>query len=210
VTIVPAPWPVPLNPVHLEGMIIRLEPLSVRHEPELFEISRDPRIWRYLTSHADTQDAFRGYINTALNDYRSGSALPLVIRSSRDGRAIGMTRLKQLSRDHRKALIGSWVVPSAWGSGANAESKLLLLQHAFEELQCLRIEFHADARNIRSVAALMRMGAVKEGVLRSDAFANDGSRRDSVIFSVLAAEWPTLREILQARLTVQAGATAPG
>ncbi len=202
----PATWPVPLDPGPLEGRLVRLEPLSRSHEPELAKAAEDERIWRYLTSFAGSRDAMHEYLEALLGDRDAGTALPFVVRERSSGRLVGMTRLKNLSAEHRRAFTGSWLVPSAWGSGANAESKLLLLEYAFESLQCLRIEFHTDSRNARSRAALTRMGAAEEGVLRSYIAMRDGTRRDTVVLSVLAHEWPEVKRRLTERLRRQAAA----
>jgi RimJ/RimL family protein N-acetyltransferase len=114
-----------------------------------------------------------------------------------------MTRLKSLSREHRNAVVGSWLRASAWGTGANTESKLLLLKYAFETLQCIRVEFHTDSRNIRSRAALTKMGVHEEGILRSCHITRDGSRRDTVVFSILDIEWPEIKQNLMMRLNMQ-------
>ena len=201
-----ANWPVPLPAVPLRGKSLQLELLTAAHERDLVEICQDEQIWRYLTSYGGAPDAMHAYLEAALCDYASGSALPFVIRAARDahngstGRVIGMTRLKNLSRANRNAVVGSWLVPAAWGSGANTESKLLLLTHAFETLKCIRIEFHTDSRNLRSRAALKKMGAHQEGTLRSCHIARDGWRRDTIVFSILDAEWPALKQRLFTRL----------
>ena len=217
-------WPVPLPAVELRGQSVQLEPLTAAHERELLQICQDEQIWRYLTSYGGTPEAMHGYLQAALCDYVSGSALPFVIRAARDGgnecaaragsdrgkgrddrdgRVIGMTRLKNLSRANRNAVVGSWLAPCAWGSGANTESKLLLLTHAFETLDCIRIEFHTDSRNLRSRAALTKMGAHEEGTLRSCHITRDGSRRDTIVFSILDTEWLAVREKLLTRLQAQ-------
>jgi RimJ/RimL family protein N-acetyltransferase len=147
------------------------------------------------------------YVDSLLCDYAAGSALPFLVRRHAQGKlsgeVVGMTRLKTLSREHRKALVGSWYAPGAWGSGCNTEAKLLLLEYGFECLRCLRIEFQADSRNHRSRAALVKMGAVEEGTLRSYILTGDGYRRDSVVFSVLDTEWPAVKRNLQLRLDAQ-------
>jgi len=216
-----ANWPVPLPVLALRGEAVTLEPLAPEHERELLDICQDEQIWRYLTSYGGTPEAMHEYLQAALRDYASGSALPFVIRAAREGnngsdgsdkseahdgcegRVIGMTRLKNLSRANRNAVVGSWLVPAAWGSGANTESKLLLLTHAFETLKCIRIEFHTDSRNLRSRAALKKMGVHEEGTLRSCHIARDGWRRDTIVFSILDAEWPAVKQKLLARLQAQ-------
>jgi N-acetyltransferase len=204
---VPADWPVPLNPVSLPGKLVRLELLSPEHASELLTFSSDPQIWRYLTSRPQSPERMHAYLDSLLRDYASGSALPFLVRRRTrqkvSGEIVGMTRFKTLSREHRKALVGSWYAPSAWGTGCNTEAKLLLLEYGFEHLHCLRIEFQVDSRNQRSRAALARMGAVEEGTLRSYIITGDGYRRDSVIFSVLDSEWPEIKQNLHLRLEAQ-------
>jgi RimJ/RimL family protein N-acetyltransferase len=225
-----ANWPVPLPTLALRGEAVTLEPLAPEHEPELLNICQDEQIWRYLTSYGGTPEAMHEYLQAALRDYASGSALPFVIRAAgdrsngsdggdkseagegrdaREGRVIGMTRLKNLSRGNRNAVVGSWLAPAAWGSGANTEAKLLLLTHAFETLECIRIEFHTDSRNLRSRAALKKIGAIEEGTLRSCHITREGSRRDTIVFSILDAEWPAVKERLLARLQSQMAKSTP-
>jgi RimJ/RimL family protein N-acetyltransferase len=199
----PANWPVPLIPVELCGRIVRLEVLTEKHEPDFTHICQDEQIWRYLTSYGGTPDAMHQHIEASLRDYRSGSALPFVIRNIADGTVIGMTRLKDLSREHRNAVVGSWLTAGAWGTGANTESKLLLLTHAFESLHCIRIEFHTDSRNLRSRTALAKFGANEEGTLRSCHITRDGSRRDTVVFGILDTDWFEVKTTLLKRLEAQ-------
>ena len=201
--IVSADWPIPIDETLLEGLAIRLEGLRDSHTQELATIAQDADIWRYLTSYGGSPKAIKQYLEDARQDHLAGSALPFVIRTLSDGRLIGMTRLKQMSRQNRRAIVGSWLMPAAWGTGANTESKFLLLEYAFERLHCIRIEFHADSRNIRSREALTRMGAMEEGTLRSDLITREGHRRDTVIFSVLDREWPVVKSKLLERLRMQ-------
>jgi RimJ/RimL family protein N-acetyltransferase len=198
-----ADWPVPIPSITLSGTLVNLEPLTERHFPELLPFADDPEIWRYLTSRPRTPDRMQAYLDGLLRDYVSGVALPFVVRRKLNGEMAGITRFKSLSREHRKALVGSWYAPTAWGSGCNTEAKLLLLEYGFEALHCLRIEFQVDSRNRRSCVALARMGAVEEGTLRSYIITGDGYRRDSVIFSVLDTEWPEIKRNLQLRLEAQ-------
>lgn len=199
----PAEWPVPLIPVELRGQVVQLELLSDEHEPELMKICSDEQIWNYLTSYGGTPDAMHRYLQSAVCDYLSGSAVPFVIRVISKGSVVGLTRLKNVSRENRSAVVGSWLAAYAWGMGANTEAKLLLLTYAFETLGCIRIEFHADRRNLRSRNALVKMGASEEGILRCCHIRRDGSRRDTVVFSIIDSEWPQVKQKLQDRLEAQ-------
>ena len=199
----PADWPTPLPPISLPGRLVCLEHLSQDHFAELLTFAENTEIWRYLTSRPKTPDLMRAYLDGLLRDYAIGAAMPFVVRRQPGGDIVGITRFKSVSREHRKALVGSWYAPSALGSGCNTEGKLLLMKYGFESLGCLRIEFQVDSRNQRSAAALARMGAVQEGTLRSYIVTGDGYRRDSIIFSVLDSEWPEVKRKLERRLEEQ-------
>jgi RimJ/RimL family protein N-acetyltransferase len=203
----PADWPTPLPPVSLPGRLVCLEYLCEAHFAELLTFAEHTEIWRYLTSRPKTPDLMRAYLDGLVRDYASGSAMPFVVRRQSSGEIVGITRFKSLTREHRKALAGSWYAPIAWGSGCNTEGKLLLLKYGFESLGCLRIEFQVDSRTQRSAAALAKMGAVLEGTLRSYIITGDGYRRDSIIFSVLDSEWPEVKRKLELRLEEQLAKT---
>lgn len=196
-------WPIPLDSVSLEGKIVRLENIRAEHEPELIAISQDKRIWRYLTSHVDSISSMKAYLDEAQREYERGAALPMVVRSRADDSVVGMTRLKEISRKNRSATIGTWFAHTAWGTGANSETKLLVLEYLFERLKAFRAEFHVDSRNTRSRAALANMGAVEEGALRSKVITRDGFRRTTIVFGVLDTDWARVKETLQRRFAVQ-------
>lgn len=196
----PATWSVPLATVTLSGRLVRLEPPRLDHQAELNQIASDARIWTYLTNFAGDPQAMDVYLRHALHDYKMGAALPFVIRGLSTGGVLGMARLKEMSREHRRAEVGTWLSPNAWGSGANTESKLLILEHAFQSLGCQRIEFRTDSRNVRSRAALARLGAVAEGTLRRDQITRTGAIRDTVLFSIIDRDWPHVRRVIQARM----------
>ena len=199
--LVPALWPVPLPTQLLAGRLVRLEPLTFEHVEALFNAGQSEHIWTYTTSDAGTPKAMTDYVVGLLREYEQGTALPFAVCLRATNQVVGATRLKNLSRANRSALIGSWYSPTVWRTGVNLEAKLLLLTHAFEVLECIRIEFHTDALNIRSRTSLLRLGVVEEGLLRSCQLTRDGRRRDTAIFSVLDTEWATVRERLTARLS---------
>jgi N-acetyltransferase len=188
-----ADWPIPIPTTTLVGSIVQLEPLAPKHYEELTAAGRDPVIWKYLTSQGDSPDAMRNYADKLLHEWQSGSAAPYAVRHFASARIVGCTRLKELTRTHRRGILGSWYAPQLWRTGVNLEAKLLLLEYAFATLGCVRIEFHTDTRNNQSKKSLNRLGATFEGVLRAHQITRNGERRDSAIFSILAEEWSAIR-----------------
>ena len=194
----------------LQGRHIRLEPLDHRHIDGLVTASAiDPSLYQWSPVPQGIAEATR-YVETALAWQAAGTAVPFAIVRMNDGVVIGSTRFWNLERwawpeghpRHGREFpdaceIGyTWLTRPAIRTAANTEAKLLMLTHAFETWQVLRVCFHTDSRNQRSRAALERIGAICEGVLRSHRIAADYTPRDSVRYSILAAEWPELRERL--------------
>ena len=181
----------------LEGRLVVLEPLEPRHEETLREAAADPGIWRLTRNDASTPELFARWFEAALGDGQE--AFATIDRAT--GRAIGSTRFMTLRPEHRGVEIGhTWVVPARWGSGANVEAKLLMLEHAFERLGCVRVEFKTDERNWRSRRALEAMPARFEGVFRKHVLLPDGTWRNSAYYSVVDDEWPAVRASLERRL----------
>ena len=186
----------------LEGELIRLEPISPEHEHGLWEASRDARTWRWLSvEQPQTRAELRAYLDAALANAADGSELPLVTVRREDDRVLGSTRYLALRPEHRSIEIGwTWLHPDAWGTGANVEAKLLMLEHAFERLGCLRVELKTDAGNERSRGAMEALPAQFEGIHRKHMLVRGGIRRDSAWYSVLDDEWPAVRANLLRRL----------
>jgi RimJ/RimL family protein N-acetyltransferase len=186
----------------LEGELVRLEPLSADHEDGLWEASRDPRTWQWLSVfQPTTREEMHAYVGDALANQAEGTELPLVTVRRADDRVVGSTRYLALRPEHRSLEIGwTWLHPDAWGTGANVEAKLLMLEHAFERLGCLRVELKTDARNERSRGAMAALPAQFEGVHRKHMLVRGGQRRDSAWYSVLDDEWPEVRANLLRRL----------
>ena len=195
----------PLVPRALDGTVIRLEPLTEAHVPELAEVAFDPDLWMVTTTNLKDVGDLQQYVDEALALQRAGTALPFCIRHRTTNRVVGSSRFGNYDAANRKVEIGwTWVARPWQRTAVNAEAKLLMLRYAFEELECLRVEFKTDAINLRSQGALAKLGAVREGVLRSHMIVHDGRRRDSVYFSILVEEWPAVRRALEARVA-QAG-----
>lgn len=188
-------------PVTLEGLLVRLEPLSHDHAADLRQAAQDENIWRVTIDDPRTPEAMQSYVARALEARDAGVAMPFAVVHKGEGRAIGSTRYHSISYPDRGVEIGfTWYAPRFWRTRVNTECKYLLLAHAFEGLDCIRVEFKTDARNDRSRAAILRLGAVEEGTLRSKVIMRDGHRRDSVYFSILDHEWPGVRARLEALL----------
>ena len=196
----PATWPVPIPARILRGRLVQLEPVTAAHIGALARAGNDLRVWRFTTSRADSPALMQLYVAKLMQDWAEGRAAPFAVRSMAKGDVVGCTRLKELDRTHRKAILGSWYAPEAWRTGVNRESKLLLLRYAFEELGCVRVELHTDARNARSRTSLERLGVTFEGVLRAHQITRDGELRDSAIYSVVAREWEAVREKIRQRI----------
>jgi RimJ/RimL family protein N-acetyltransferase len=189
------------GPEELAGRIVRLEPLSLDHVGELAPVALDPELWRYTVSQVATEEDLRAYIEAALRERDAGVALPFLIRERATGRAVGSTRYGNIDLRNRRVEIGWTWVGRAWQRTAvNTEAKLLLLRNAFETLGCNRVEFKTDVLNERSRAALARIGAREEGVMRRHMVTDSGRIRDSVYFSIIVEEWPDVRAKLEARL----------
>ncbi len=184
----------------LEGRIVRLEPLSAEHEEGLWLASRDARTWRWLSVvQPRTRDEWTGWMRQALEAAEAGTEIPFV--TIRQEAIVGSTRFLALRPEHRSLEIGwTWLHPSAWGTGANAEAKLLQLRYAFDTLGCCRVELKTDALNERARAALEGIGATFEGIHRKHMLVRDGESRDSAWYSILDDEWPAARAHLERRL----------
>ncbi len=190
----------------LEGRIARLEPLRPDHEDALWQASRDPRTWQWLSVvQPRTRDEWSAFVAQALEAMEGGTEIPLVTCQRDDGKVVGSTRFLTLRPEHGSVEIGwTWLHPSVWGAGVNVEAKFLQLRHAFDVWGCRRVEWKTDAQNERSCRALEALGATFEGVHRNHMLVRDGENRDSAWYSVTGEEWPEVRAHLEARLAQKA------
>jgi len=180
---------------------VRLEPLSLAHQDRLCAVGLDAELWRWAQTSLVTPADMRAYIETALAWQAQGTALPFAILARATGQVVGSTRYANIERADRRLEIGwTWIARAAQRTPVNTEAKYLLLRHAFEVLECIRVEFKTDVLNERSRAALLRIGAKQEGVLRSHMITASGRVRDSVYFSIVAAEWPAVKAGLEGKL----------
>jgi N-acetyltransferase len=186
----------------LEGEIVRLEPLARRHEKELFEAALDERIWRWMPYDAGgSRERFQAWLEDALAASSAGTEAAFATVEAATGELVGSTRYLALRPEHRGLEIGwTWLTPAHWQTGANVEAKLLMLEHVFERLGCLRVEFKTDSRNERSRAALAALPAQFEGIFRKHMLVRGGERRDSAYYSIIDDEWPQVRENLARRI----------
>jgi len=184
---------------------VRLEPLRPEHADELWEASRDPRVWRWLSIVQPRDRAgWDAWMDDALGRSAAGAELAFATIDAATGRAVGSTRFLALRPEHRSLEVGwTWLAPSAWGTGANTEAKLLQLEHAFRTLGCRRVEFKTDALNERSRAALAALPARFEGIHRNHMLVRGGESRDSAWYAVVDTEWPSVHAALEARLTAR-------
>jgi len=193
---------VEIAPVTLTGRVVRLEPLSEQHAPDLTVAAHDERIWRYmLYAYPEDEEKMLAWVRDILTRQAAGADLAFAVIHLASGRAIGATRYLEIRPPHRSLEVGgTWYATEFQRTAVNSECKYLLLKHAFETLGCIRVQFKADARNLRSLRAIERLGAAREGVLRNHYILADGGFRDSVYFSILDKEWPGVRARLEGML----------
>ena len=190
----------PVTPVVLEGKHVRLEPMEERHAADLAE-AFEMEFFRYFPTirpAAETPEAMAQFIREV---NLLPNCLPFAIISLPEDKAVGMSTYMDIRQHHNGLEVGmTWLAKSHQGTMVNPEAKLLLLGHAFENLGCERVQLKTDARNLQSQRAIEKMGAKKEGVLRSHLIMPDGLMRDSVMYSVIKTEWPQVKTGLEKRL----------
>ena len=187
--------------IPLEGELVALEPLEQAHADGLWAAAQAPEIWQWLAHLGSSREYFDRWLELSLTAHREEREGIFVTRDRRSGEIVGSTRYLALRPADRALEIGwTWLAPAAWRTGINVEQKLLLLGHAFEGLECVRVELKTDARNERSRAAMAAIPARFEGVMRNHMIVPDVGQRDSAYFSVIDAEWPAVRANLERRL----------
>lgn len=188
-----------LAPITLEGDLVRLVPMEEAHARELAEVALEPQIWQHLLyGNVDSEEKLRGFIRVLLARQAAGTDLCFTVFHRPTGKPIGCTRYMNIDADNRAVEIGGTFYGLAYQrTGVNTECKHLLLRHAFEVWGCIRVQLKTDLLNTRSQAAIERLGAVKEGVLRNHMVLPTGRIRDSVIYSIIDSEWLDVKARLE-------------
>jgi N-acetyltransferase len=193
------------TPPTLVGEHVRLEPLSPDHVPELQEAVDDGELWKLWYTSVPDPEGVSNYVEKALAQQAQGRALPFVVRDA-SGRVVGSTRFGDMEPEHLRVQIGwTWYAKRVQRTALNTECKFLMLSHAFEMLECGCVEFRTHWFNHASRAAIARLGAKQDGVLRNHMRMPDGSWRDTVAFSIIANEWPAVRSHLRHLLADRGG-----
>jgi RimJ/RimL family protein N-acetyltransferase len=190
-----------IEPVTLEGRLVRLEPLSLDHVAGLAEVAFDPAIWQWTLARPTSVDDLRDWVEAALAARAAGTELPFATIDRATGRPIGSSRFMNIVLEHRRVEIGwTWVAPAWQRTGVNREAKLLMLGRAFDTVGCRRVEFKTDSLNKPSRTALLGIGAQFEGIFRNHMVMPEGRMRHSAYYSVIDEEWPAVRAGLERSL----------
>ncbi|MBA3851042.1 MAG: GNAT family N-acetyltransferase [Chloroflexi bacterium] len=200
-----------VEPVVLEGRLVRLEPLGLDHLEALCEAGLGTGAFRWFTDPIKTPEQMRRHVEWAVAATHDGSQICFATVDQGTGRAVGSTHYLNIERAHHRLEIGyTWLSPTVHGRGYNSEAKLLQMEHAFERLAANRVEWKTDALNERSRGALLGIGATFEGIFRNHIIVADGRLRHSAYYSVIREEWPEVKERLEARLARQAQGAGVG
>jgi RimJ/RimL family protein N-acetyltransferase len=185
-----------IQPLTLEGRRVRLEPLTLAHHSALCEVGLDDELWRWTTALIRTPDEMRAYIETALEEQSKGLSLPFVMIDKSSVCVAGSTRFGNIDKNNRRLEIGwTWLRRDYQRTPINTEAKYLLLRHAFERLNAIRVELKTDSLNERSRRAILRIGAKEEGTFRNHMIVH------TVYYSVIASEWENVKACLEEKLS---------
>jgi RimJ/RimL family protein N-acetyltransferase len=189
-------------PLTLEGNAVRLEPIRHEHAPLLWEAAKGvpEDVFRWFPWSMRTEDDFRRYVDGVLSEQDTGASVGFATVLRKTGQVVGSTRFMNMDLPNRHVEIGStWIVPEWQRTAVNTEAKYLMLRHAFECWNCLRVELKTDALNQKSRDAILRLGAKEEGTFRKHMVTWTGRVRDSVYFSIVDTEWPEIKLSLAKR-----------
>ncbi|MEP7322693.1 MAG: GNAT family protein [Saprospiraceae bacterium] len=191
----------PPEPVKLKGHHVRLEPLLMDHADALALAAADGDLWKLWYTTVPKPEAISSFISSALEEQKNAKSLPFVVIRQSDNTVVGTTRYMNIEPGVRRLEIGStWYAQSVQRTAINTECKFLLLQYAFETLACIAVEFRTHRFNEQSRRAIQRLGAVQDGILRNHRIMADGTIRDTMVYSILNIEWPTVKSHLLFKL----------
>lgn len=195
---------------HVEGQSVRLVPLEPSHTDELLDWALEPSVWSHTSSGIRSRSDLVEYISTALEWQHANTALPFATIEKKSGRAVGSTRFANADHANKRLEIGwTWLGKPFQRTALNTEAKLLMLEYAFERLDCVRVELKTSPENLVSRAAILRLGAKEEGTLRHHLILPNGRPRDTVYYSILRSEWPAVRDNLRDKLAMYASRISP-
>ncbi len=193
--------PMTIEPTTLQGRYVRLEPLQMEHFDALWAVGQDHELWKWTPYQINTPEKMHTYLRAALDGQELGTALPFVTIWQATNQIVGSTRFGNIDAPNHRVEIGWTWIDRAWQrTPVNTEAKLLMLQHAFETWHCIRVELKTDLLNERSRTAIARLGAQQEGIFRHHMIVDSGRLRDTVYFSIINDEWPTVKAHLQEKL----------
>ena len=190
-----------ITQIALENDLIMLRLMELSDIDEIYEVATDERIWEHIAYTLSTKEEVTKYVHSQVRLNESEERFVLVIIDQVTNKIIGSTSIYEISKEHSRCEIGStWLTPSYWRTAVNTNCKYLLLQHVFETLELERVQLKTDNLNVRSQNAIMRIGAKFEGRLRSHMRRKDGTMRDTMLYSIIREEWPTVKVVLEERM----------
>ena len=182
----------------LKGELVDLIPLEEKHFPELINLAADKRIWEFYSFDGSVTGKMHEVLKSALLEKENGMQYPFAIFHKAENKLIGSTRLMDIRAEHKKLEIGgTWLHSRYWATAINPECKLLLLSFCFEELNAVRVQLKTDEKNIRSQKAILKTGAIYEGILRHDMIRDNGTKRNSAYYSIIDEEWTDAKQKLR-------------
>ncbi|WP_040396135.1 GNAT family N-acetyltransferase [Aquimarina agarilytica] len=190
-----------LKKLDIDGSLLRLEVVSLEHQQELTDAVKDGNLWELWYTSVPKPENMEDYIKKAIQEYKDGVSLTFVVRHQLNHKIVGSTRYMNIELSHKRLEIGTtWYAKSYQRTGVNTECKYLLLTHAFEQLDCIAVEFRTHIHNLASRKAIENLGAKQDGILRNHKIDATGCLRDTVVFSIINAEWPTVKKSLEFKM----------
>ncbi len=189
------------HPVILEGKRVKLVPLESEHFPALAALAPDERIWEFVSIKHNTPEKVITFLRSAVLKRATGEQYPFTVIDKAENKIIGSTMFHNIVAVHKKIEIGwTWYDPAYWRTGYNRECKLLLLTYSFETLKAIRVQLQTDENNLRSKTAIAGIGGVFEGIIRNDRIRDDGTYRNTAMYSIIDSEWEGVKERLEVLL----------